>query len=265
MKVLVSGVFLLILALAIIACAPAAPTATPQPTPTATPQPTATPAPTPTATPAPTATPLPTATPEPTPTATPAPTATLQPTATPAPTPTAVPTPTATPLPTATPEPTPTATPVVPWQRFNPRPYFSVDLPADWSVDDEDDLAFSTFDAPWYRAVMHVFSGTRTERTPKDLTVEDFADSFLGIQKKETGFELDAFYEVSPIAYRARYRYSRDGKGLLCDDLEGYGLYILQSVRMFVINLEVCADWSVQYDDAFAERVFDSLVYSNQK
>ena len=94
---------------------------------------------------------------------------------------------------------------------------------------------------------------------------EEFADSFLGIQKEETGFELDAFYEVSPIAYLARYRYTQDGKGLLCDDLEGYGLYILQSVRTFVINLEVCADWTVQYDDAFVERVFDSLVYSNQR
>ena len=257
MKVLVSGVFLLILALAILACAPAAPTATPQPTPTATPQPTATPAPT--------ATPLPTATPEPTPTATPAPTATPQPTATPEPTPTATPAPTATPQPTATPEPTPTATPALPWQRFSPRPYYSIDLPADWSVGTEDDLVFSTFNAPWYRGIIRVFSFTVTERTPKDLTVEEFADSFLGIQKEETGFELDAFYEVSPIAYRARYRYTQDGKGLLCDDLEGYGLYILQSVRTFVINLEVCADWAGQYDDAFAERVFDSLVYSNQK
>ena len=245
MKVLVSVVCLLILALTVMACAPATPTATPQPTPTATPQPTATPVPTPTATP------LPTATPEPTPTATPAPTATPQPTATP--------------VPTATPEPTPTATPVVPWQRFNPRPYFSVDLPEDWSLDDEYDPAFSTFDAPWYRAVMHVFSGTLTERTPKDLTVEDFADSFLEIHKEKDGFELDDFYEASPIAYRARYRYVQGGNGLLCDDLEGYGLYILQSVRMFVINLEVCADWTVQYDDAFVERVFDSLVYSNRK
>ena len=43
MKVLVSGVFLLILALAALACAPAAPPATPAPTPTATPAPTATP------------------------------------------------------------------------------------------------------------------------------------------------------------------------------------------------------------------------------
>ena len=60
MKVLVSGVCLLILALAVIACAPAAPTATPEPTPTATPAPTPTPQPT--------ATPLPTPTPYPTPT-----------------------------------------------------------------------------------------------------------------------------------------------------------------------------------------------------
>ena len=93
---------------------------------------------------------------------------------------------------------------------------------------------------------MHVFSGTLTERTPKDLTVGDFADSFLEIHKEKDGFELDAFYEVSPIAYRARYRYAQDGKGLLCDDLEGYWLYILQSVRTFVINREVCADWAGQ-------------------
>ena len=97
--------------------------------------------------------------------------------------------------------PFPTATPVVSWQRFSPRPYYSIDLPADWSV---------------------------------------------GTEKEKDGFALDAFYEVSPIAYRARYRYSRDGKGLICDDLEGYGLYILQSVRMFVINPEVCADWAGQ-------------------
>lgn len=46
MKALVSGVFLLILALTVMACAPAAPTATPTPTPK--PRPTATPRPTPT-------------------------------------------------------------------------------------------------------------------------------------------------------------------------------------------------------------------------
>ena len=259
MKVPVSVVCLLILALATIACAPAAPTPTPEPTPTATPAPTATPQPTPT--------------PEPTPTATPAPTATPQPTATPSPTATAVPTPTPTPQPTATPEPTPTATPepiaaatpVVPWQRFNPRPYYSVDLPADWTVGAGDKIDFSTFNAPWYRAIMRVFSLTFNDGPPEDLTVADFADDFLGIQKKEAGFELDAFYEVSPVAYRARYRYFQDGEGLLCDDLEGYGLYIVQSVRIFVINVEVCADWAGQYDDAFVERVFDGLIYTNQK
>ena len=138
-------------------------------------------------------------------------------------------------------------------------------MPEDWEVDTESGGAFAHFNAPWHRAVLHVFSGTRTERTPKDLTIADFADHFLGGQRKKTGFELDALYEVSSIAYRARYRYSRDGKGLLCDDMEGYGLYILQSVRMFVINLEVCADWTGQYNDAFVERVFDSLIYSNQR
>ena len=156
------------------------------------------------------------------------------------------PTATGTPLPTATPEPTPTATPVVSWKSFSPRPYYSVDLPADWSVGAEDDPVFSTYNAPWYRGIIRVFSFTVTESTPKDLTVGDFADSFLEIHKEKDGFELDDFYEASPIAYRARYRYVQDGNGLLCDDLEGYGLYILQSVRMFVINLEVCADWTVQ-------------------
>ena len=92
------------------------------------------------------------------------------------------------------PEPTPTATPVVPWQRLNPRPYFSVDLPADWEVDSESDWNIVHIEAPWYRAVMHVFSGTLTERTPEDRTVSDFADHFLSIQKDESGFELDAFY-----------------------------------------------------------------------
>ena len=43
MKIQVSGVFLLILALTVLACAPAAPTATPAPTPTAPAAPTATP------------------------------------------------------------------------------------------------------------------------------------------------------------------------------------------------------------------------------
>ena len=66
---------LAILALVVIACAPAAPTATPAPTPTAVPTPTATPAPTPTTRPAPTAAPIgaarsPSPTPQPT-TATP--------------------------------------------------------------------------------------------------------------------------------------------------------------------------------------------------
>ena len=82
--------------------------------------------------------------------------------------------------------------------------------------------------------------------------------------KDELGFALGDFYEVSPVAYRARYRYSRDGQGLLCDDREGYGLYILQSVRMFVINVEVCADGAGRYDDACVERALDSLTYSNQ-
>ena len=97
----------------------------------------------------------------------------------------------------------------------------------------------------------------------KDVTLEEFADTFLGVQKDEPGFELDAFYEESSVRHRARYRYSRDGKGLICDDLEGYGLYILQSVRIFVINVEVCADWADRYDDAFVERVFDSLAYTD--
>ena len=153
---------------------------------------------------------------------------------------------------------------MVPWQRLNPRPYFSVELPADWEIDtDTKSAAITHFNSPWHRAIMHIFSGTLTERTPKALTVADFSDHFRSIQKDESGFELDAFYEVSPTAYRARYRYSRDGNGLICDDLEGCGFYILQSVRMFVINLEVCADGADRYDDAFVERVLDSLAYTN--
>ena len=58
-------------------------------------------------------------------------------------------------------------------------------------------------------------------------------------------------------------RYSRDIG--YCDDLESYGLYILQSVRIFIIRMNVCADWTGQYDDAFVERVFDSLIYTNQR
>ena len=219
---------LLILALTAIACASAAPTATPAPTPTAVPTPTATP----------------------------------QPTPTPEPTPTTTPVPTPTPLPTATPEPTPTAKPVVPWQRFNPRPYFSVDLPEDWESS-TDGWDLTIFNAPWHRAVMYVFSWPLTERTPDDLVAADVADDFLDPKRKKPGFELDAMYEVSPIAYRARYRYSWDSNGVLCGDMEGYGLYILQSERMFVINLEVCTDWTGRYDDAFVDRVFDSLAYSN--
>ena len=244
MKILVSGVFLLILALTVLACAPAAPTATPAPTPTAVPTPTATPLPTPTPEPTPTATPAPTPTPQPTPTATPEPT------------------PTATPLPTATPEPTPTAAPATPWRRFSPKPYFSVDLPEDWAIDSADQN-FVHFEAPKYQAVLRVFSGTRGTKM-KGVTLADFADTFLGIHKDEPGFELDAFYEVSSVRHYARYRYSRDGKGVLCDDLEMYGLYILQSVRIFVIHLEVCSDRTGHYDDAFAERVFNSLIYTNQ-
>lgn len=88
MKILVSGVFLLILALTAIACAPAAPTATPDIPATVTARmaaiPTATPYPT--FTPYPTATAYPTYTPYPTPTPTPRPTATPRPTPTPIPT-----------------------------------------------------------------------------------------------------------------------------------------------------------------------------------
>lgn len=123
-------VVLLILALTVVACASAAPPATPDipatvearlsQVPTATPYPTGTPWPThtpyPTATPRPTHTPyptpteVPTATPYPTPTAlptyTPYPTATAYPTYTPYPTPTPTPRPTSTPWPTRTPIPT---------------------------------------------------------------------------------------------------------------------------------------------------------------
>ena len=96
----------------------------------------------------------------------------------------------------------------------------------------------------------------------KDLTLADFADGFLGIWKKEPGFELDSFYEVSPTIQRSRYRFSREIG--YCDDQESYGLYIFQSVRVFVIAMDVCADWTDQYGDAFVERVFDSLIYTNQ-
>ena len=266
MKVLFPLVALLIFALTAVACAAAAPTATPIPTaalqltPTSTPLPTATPTPAPTATPqptsAPTATPLPTATPEPTPTATPAPTATPHPTATPEPSATPEPTPT----PTATPQPTDTPVPTVPWKKFSPKPYFSVDLPEDWEA--ESTRSIVSFNAPWHRATLTVFSGTRGERMDKDLTLADFADGFLGIWKKEPGFELDSFYEVSPTIQRSRYRFSREIG--YCDDQESYGLYIFQSVRVFVIAMDVCADWTDQYGDAFVERVFDSLIYTNQ-
>ena len=97
----------------------------------------------------------------------------------------------------------------------------------------------------------------------QDLTLAGFADGFLGLRKKEPGFELDAFYEVSPTVQRSRYRYSRNIG--YCDDQESYGLYIFQSVRLFVITMDVCADWTSQYDDAFVERVFDSLIYTNQR
>ncbi len=167
-----------------------------------------------------------------------------------------------TPTPTATPQPTATPVPTVPWQRFSPRSYFSVDLPEDWAAE-SDHHSIVSFNAPWYRATLMVFSGTRGERMDQDLALAGFADGFLGLRKKEPGFELDAFYEVSPTVQRSRYRYSRNIG--YCDDQESYGLYIFQSVRLFVITMDVCADWTGQYDDAFVERVFDSLIYTNQQ
>jgi len=116
------GALLLVLAVIIAACGPAAPAAAPTAMPTWTSQPTYTPYPTntpyPTYTLLPTATPRPTPTatntarptPSPTPTRTPMPTDTSTPTARPTCTPTVTPTNTPTPGPTDTPQPTNTPT-----------------------------------------------------------------------------------------------------------------------------------------------------------
>ena len=168
--------------------------------------------------------------------------------------------PAATPLPTVTPYPTTTLTPTpaIPWPRISPKPYFSVELPMDWDVRyDSPNLLFISAPAPWHQAFIRVVSGTR-----KDLTIEAFVDSVLDVLRKDPGFELDALEEVSNSIYRARYRYSQDSS--YCGDYEAYGLFIARPARNFIITLAVCADSTEQYDDAFVERVFDSIIYQRR-
>ena len=133
-------------------------------------------------------------------------------------------------------------------------------MPDDWEISTSEPL-WVLFNAPWHRATLNVFSGAGAKNPPDD--VEDLANGSLNRMRDEPGFELDALEVVSDTVARARYRYSWDIG--FCNDLESYGLYILQSVRLFIIQMDVCADWTDQYDDAFVERVFDSLIYTNQR
>ena len=277
---------LAILSLAAMACAQPIPTATPDipatvearlsqvptatPYPTATPRPTLTPYPTPTARPTatayPTATPRPTytlyPTPTPLPTYTPYPTATAYPTYTPYPTPTPTPRPTATPrptptaMPTATPRPTATPTPQWRWVKKNPKPYYSIDVPSDWSeaYSSDDYVAFA---APQDQGTIEVFSTYAEYGWVEGFTAADLAAAHLSTQEDEPGYRLITTYRVSSTVQRSHYQY--DG-GVYCD-IVGFGLHILLAKRNYLVRIEICDFARGTYDDDFVNRVFSGLSY----
>ena len=89
----------------------------------------------------------------------------------------------------------------MPWQKFNPKPYFSVELPDDWEISTSENLGV-LLNAPWYRATLNVFSGAGAKTPPDD--VEGLANGSLNRMRDEPGFELDALEVVSDTVAPAR-------------------------------------------------------------
>ena len=263
MKVLFPWVVLLILALTATACATPAPTATPLPTVTPTPAPTATPVPTATARPTPTATPRPT----------PLPTITPWPTSTPRPTPLPTITPWVKPTPTVTPTPNPTPTPYVPpwatnpWATFNPRYYFSIQLPStEWKeIWDEhqggrDRVSTSRVAYQYPRSTPQAGVAVLSRfGLPPDTTVYDLLEIDLELLRDVTGFREVSTTEVSPGILRThfKHRFTPTCPG----ESDGFGLHIMAEPRSHTVLVGICNSARTWYDDDFVERVFDGFNY----
>ena len=270
-KVLIALTAWLILSLSALSCTQPAPPATPDVPATVAAQvaermadiPTV--AAYPVATPAPTYTPYPT--PTPAPTATPYPTATPRPTYTPYPPPTALPTYTPYPIPTQEPIPTDTPQPTIDagairWKSVAPRPYYSLEIPADWYLETDDaetpELR-STVCYAAYSADICIYSEYSSSGWASHISPETIAD--IDIEANREGYPgLRVLSVLALPSGERRTEVSFPGSDEYCAGLM-YGRHILTPTDYYTIWVTVCDGVHEFYDVDFVDRLLSSFTY----
>lgn len=219
----------------------------------------------PVATPAPTYTPYPPPTPEPT--ATPYPTATPRPTYTPYPPPTALPTYTPYPIPTQEPIPTDTPQPTIDagairWKSVSPRPYYSLEIPADWFLETDDAetqdwrslVCYTT-----YGADICIYSTYSSSGWASHIAPETIADIDIEAARADNP-GLRVLSVLALPSGERRTEVSLPGTDEYCAGLM-YGRHILTPTDYYTIWVEICDGYHEIYDVDFVDRLLSSFIY----